>query len=262
MKSLPEEATKESVLLGKMDAQMELFNQIRMKPPKMSEEKLNALKRRLAELNKFKDATTEELGKKSEIVMAREHICNNNLKIDGTKADKYMIWKHPDPKVKKEFQIRTFQDVIDFHQSCLVSLTDVNGRNQESESARAKRLAENEANLEQIRIRAARREYDKSVSSIAGFDNKSSLKKREEMADFRFMMAFGVGFITIMFLGFLTGFCIGKFVLAWEETESLYLSLITGIPTLFVEAFLMIIRLHKWEKKRDAERNQLQSRKL
>ena len=66
----------------------------------------------------------------------------------------------PNPKVKKEFQIRTFQDVIDFHQSCLVSLTDVNDRNQESESARAKRLAENEANLEQIRIRAARREYE------------------------------------------------------------------------------------------------------
>lgn len=113
----------------------------------MPDEVLAAHKRRFAELNKFKDATMEEIGKNSEIVMTREHICNNNLKIDDKKTDKYMIWKHPNPKVKKEFQIRTFQDVIDFHQSCLLSLTEVNNRNKESEAAKATRLAKNEANL-------------------------------------------------------------------------------------------------------------------
>jgi uncharacterized membrane protein len=82
------------------------------------------------------------------------------------------------------------------------------------------------------------------------------MMKREEMADFKFLMAFGIGFITIMFLGFLSGFCLGKFVLNWDETKSLYLSLVTGIPTLFIEAILMIIRLHKWEKRRDFERKQ------
>jgi hypothetical protein len=74
------------------------------------------------------------------------------------------------------------------------------------------------------------------------------------MADFRFMMAFGMGFISVMFLGFLTGFCIGKFVLAWNETDSLLLALGTGIPTLFLEAVLMIIRLGKWEEMREQKR--------
>lgn len=74
------------------------------------------------------------------------------------------------------------------------------------------------------------------------------------MADFRFMMAFGVGFITVMFLGFLTGFCIGRYILEWNENDSLLLSLGTGIPTLFMEAILMMIRLEKWERKREAER--------
>ena len=77
------------------------------------------------------------------------------------------------------------------------------------------------------------------------------------MADFRFMMAFGFGFITIMFMGFLTGFCIGKFILGWSENDSLLLALVTGIPTLILEAILMIIRLDKWEKKREAQRKKI-----
>ena len=92
------------------------------------------------------------------------------------------------------------------------------------------------------------------MGGIAGFENRSALIKREEMADFRFMLAFGFGFITVMFLGFLTGFCLGKFLLGWNENDSLLLSLVTGIPTLFLEAFLMMIRLNKWERKREAER--------
>jgi hypothetical protein len=76
------------------------------------------------------------------------------------------------------------------------------------------------------------------------------------MADFRFMMAFGFGFISLMFLGFLMGYCLGKFILGWGENESLLLALGTGIPTLFVEGLLMIIRLNKWEKKREVERKQ------
>jgi hypothetical protein len=70
------------------------------------------------------------------------------------------------------------------------------------------------------------------------------------------MMAFGFGFITLMFLGFLSGFCLGKFILGWSDNDSLLLALGTGIPTLFVEGFLMIIRLNKWEKKREVEKQQ------
>jgi hypothetical protein len=66
-------------------------------------------------------------------------------------------------------------------------------------------------------------------------------------------MAFGIGFITLTFMGFLTGFCLGKYVLVISQEESLILSLVTGIGTLILESCLMLVRLHKWEKKHEAE---------
>jgi hypothetical protein len=92
------------------------------------------------------------------------------------------------------------------------------------------------------------------TGGIAGFTNEGARRKREEIEDFRFMMAFGFGFISVMFMGFLTGFCIGKFVLETSEETALILALCTGIPTLIMEAILMIIRLDKWEKRRAIER--------
>jgi hypothetical protein len=186
--------------------------------------------------------------------MSRQHICNNNLKVDQGKEDKFMLWKHPNPAMKKEFKIRTYLDVVGFNQSCLLTLDEINARNKESAEKKERRMKENAANLEKIKNSLARKEYDKLVGSIEGFDNKAKLMKKEEMADFRFMMAFGFGFITVMFLGFLTGFCLGKFLLGWNDNDSLLLSLGTGIPTLFLEALLMMIRLEKWEQKREAER--------
>lgn len=48
---------------------------------KENEKRARATKR-LTQLAQFKDLTTEKISAQSEIVMAREHICNNNLKID------------------------------------------------------------------------------------------------------------------------------------------------------------------------------------
>lgn len=58
-----------------------------------------------------------------------------------------------------------------------------------------------------------------------------------------FVLAFGIGFITVLFMGFLTGYCLGKFVLEQSDEFSLVLSLITGIGTLVMEMILMIFRL-------------------
>lgn len=66
-------------------------------------------------------------------------------------------------------------------------------------------------------------------------------------------MAFGIGFISLTFMGFLTGWCMGKYVLQWSSDESLILTLVTGISTLILESILMLLRLHKWDKKQDAE---------
>ena len=49
------------------------------------------------------------------------------------------------------------------------------------------------------------------------------------------------------FLGFLTGFCLGRYILGWNEEHSLILSLVTGIGTLLLEMCLMIVRLSKWQ---------------
>ena len=62
-------------------------------------------------------------------------------------------------------------------------------------------------------------------------------------------MAFGFGFITLTFMGFLTGFCLGKWVLEKSTEFSLILSLVTGIFTLILEMTLMIVRLDRWERK-------------
>ena len=61
-------------------------------------------------------------------------------------------------------------------------------------------------------------------------------------------MAFGFGFISLMFLGFATGYFFGKFVLELDEVPSLIVSLVVGICTLIVEAFLLIIKMDKMEK--------------
>ena len=189
--------------------------------------------------------------------MVREHICNHNLKRDSAKGeDDYLVWKHPNKSVKKDFKIRTYEDVIAYHQACLVTLQQLNDRNKETEQAKRTRLQENAKNLEEIKARLARQDYQNLVGGISGFSNQAQQKKREEMADFRFMMAFGFGFISLMFLGFLSGYCLGKYILGWGDNESLLLALGTGIPTLFVEGLLMIIRLNKWEKKRESERKQ------
>ena len=38
----------------------------------------------------------------------------------------------------------------------------------------------------------------------------------KEKEDFKFMMAFGLGFITILFMGFLTGFMLGLYIMEWD----------------------------------------------
>lgn len=97
--------------------------------------------------------------------MTRSHICNNNLKVDSV-SDKFMVWKHPNPAMKKEFKIRTFKDVITFNQSCLLTLDEINARNKESEEKKKLRNQENAANLVKIKNSLARKEYDKLVGNI------------------------------------------------------------------------------------------------
>ena len=89
---------------------------------------------------------------------------------------------------------------------------------------------------------------------MSGASHKKDIIERQERAEAKFIMSFGFGFISVMFLGFLTGFLAGEFVLQWDRRASMILSLCTGVPTIFLEAILMICRLQKWEAKKSQEK--------
>ena len=79
-------------------------------------------------------------------------------------------------------------------------------------------------------------------------------------------MVYGFGFITMMFLGFLSGFCIGKVVLEWDLEKSLILSVVIGTFTLLLETSLLVIRLYqtdinRQEKEKRQKKDSLQMQK-
>ena len=70
-------------------------------------------------------------------------------------------------------------------------------------------------------------------------------------------MTFGFGFITVMFLGFVSGFLLGRKVLEWDFIDSMFMSLFVGITTIMVEMLLMMGRIDKFSKIQDRERKRL-----
>ena len=109
--------SKEAEIAKQIQLNFDQLKLITLSKTQLSEKTIASYRKRLDELLKFKHLTTEEIGKNSEIVMVREHICNHNLKHDSKSKndDDYQVWKHPDKKVKKDFKIRTFNDVIAYH---------------------------------------------------------------------------------------------------------------------------------------------------
>ena len=81
----------------------------------------------------------------------------------------------------------------------------------------AKRQETSKKGLEEIRQRVERRKYNAMVDQIEGFSNRKKYERQKEKDDFKFVMAFGFGFISLTLMGFVTGFVLGKFVLNWNE---------------------------------------------
>ena len=71
--------------------------------------------------------------------------------------------------------------------------------------------------------------------------------KGDFKTDIRFILTYGVGFISLLFLGFISGFAFGNIILGWSLEHSLILSLIVGTITLFVEGGLLVIRMIKMD---------------
>jgi membrane protein DedA with SNARE-associated domain len=75
-------------------------------------------------------------------------------------------------------------------------------------------------------------------------EDDHELKAKQE---FRFTLAFGFGFITLMFLAFACGYLLGKKVFNLSETGSLILSLVVGMSTIILETILFVIRMEKMD---------------
>ena len=87
---------------------------------------------------------------------------------------------------------------------------------------------------------------------LSGEPNMQEVRDKE---NFRFVIAFGFGFITLMFLAFICGFYFAKYILLWSDTNSFILSIVTGTGTIVIETLLFILKMERMEKiERDEEK--------
>lgn len=129
----------------------------------------------------------------------------------------------------------------------------------ESEAQTNIRNKINTLNLERIKTKLARADYEKITQaapskSLFGFQNDLQAFKAsgDSQKELRFVLTYGFGFITMMFLGFFSGYVLGYYGLNLSTEHSLILSVIIGTITIFVEAILMIYRIHKMDQQREA----------
>lgn len=77
------------------------------------------------------------------------------------------------------------------------------------------------------------------INDIKNFNKADSKEQRE----FKFVLAYGFGFVSMMFLGFLSGYFLGIYGLMWNHRDSLVLSIIIGAGTMFIESIMLILRI-------------------
>ena len=117
----------------------------------------------------------------------------------------------------------------------------------------------NAQNLERVRAKQSRQEYEQITSKMASensglFSKELSYFKKqgvELQEDFKFVLTYGFGFISLMFLGFLSGYMLGKYALRLNEEYSLILSLIVGVSTIMLEVTLMLWRIYKADQMKE-----------
>ena len=122
------------------------------------------------------------------------------------------------------------------------------------------RQESNEVLFEGIRGRIARKQYDKMVSTLVGTEEQE-LQAAKDKQSFRFVLAFGFGFITLMFLSFIAGYFFGKHILKLDETSSLLLSIAVGTSTIILETCLFIVKMEKMERMERMEEERLKKTK-
>ena len=210
----------------------------------------------LKDLSEFRETKAVELGRQSEMLMSTQtHMCNIGIKVGLLQPEKGLKLK--DVKTGMVHICKTAEDVIKFNQASMTTLEQQNKINPETKEQRAVREKHNEKVVKRCKEIVDRRNYQKLTENIAGFSNAGDLQKRHDKQDMQFTITFGFGFITLMFLGFLSGYMFGRKILEYEPLESMFVSIFVGIVTLLVEMMLMIFRLDKYDKMQDIERKRI-----
>ena len=167
----------------------------------------------------------------SQILFIKDHFCNNSLKVDD-KLDETKDWDSSNDKnTEKSDKTETFGEIK---------------KRYEKEHPQTKEdIIKHEKNMNQIRARVERKKYNKMVGITDEDDITGQAGKG--MRQYHESLAFGTSFITLMFLGFVLGYYIGKYAFALKEIHWLILSMVVGIATMILETVLYIIKVERIE---------------
>ena len=217
----------------------------------MPDKKIKEAEKELTELKSYSDKSAPEIGRQSEMLMTQDHMCNLAIKA-GLKSTNGLKMKNP--KTGMVHVIKSSDDVIEFNEASMTTLVQQNKINPETKEQKAEREKTNAVIVKKCKAKVDARAYHKLTGNIAGFDNKGELERRHAFQESQFTMTFGFGMITLMFLGFVSGYFVGSVILEWDQLNSIFMSLFVGITTIIVEMLLMIFRISKFDKMRHIER--------
>ncbi|TNV83010.1 hypothetical protein FGO68_gene15614 [Halteria grandinella] len=210
---------------------------------------------KLQELAKWERLDMKELVASAEIVFMDQHFCNDNLKQVTTQQSiaRNQVDNESDDEINSDeepFKPETFilrpEDVIAQNEASKKTLEECEKVFGEDPGQKKQREESNAVMLDEIRGRVERKKYQEMTKNLSPLDpsDDHDFKAKQE---FRFTIAFGFGFITLMFLSFVCGYFMGKKVLGLSETQSLIMSLIIGVGTIILETVLFVIRMEKMD---------------
>ena len=165
----------------------------------------------------------------SQVIFINQHFCNQNLKQHDKSED--------EDETKDQILIKEKDNNSE-------SFGDLKKRFEKEHPQSIKEIKQHEKELNQIKAKVERRKYNKMVGNI---DDGFGGEARKGMQQFHTSLAFGTSFITLMFLGFILGFYIGKYAFGFPDAYCYIISLIIGILTMMLETILYIIKVEKIE---------------
>eukprot|EP00347_Sterkiella_histriomuscorum_P005285 403357183 len=194
-------------------------------------ESFEELEEEIKVLSQYESLDIKGLTENTEIVFQEEHVCNDNLKI-----------RYVDEAFMKP------EEIIEENQKTMVTLKDCEKLYSEDPDVKKAREESHQIVLEEIKNRVEKKKYREMTKSLRGGDQAEQEYDIHQKQEARFTLAFGFGFITLMFLSFVCGYFLGTHIFQLSQTNSLILSLVVGISTIIMETILFVIRMEKMDQ--------------